>query len=186
MFKVFEFAKNQKNPRFMMERINDFLRKHDFVFVTQNENQRTGRIVLSILANELEEGEQSAVRCEIFRTNSSRILEDEINKFTSQDKICEEVTMITQTFSSNTVMSMLFFEKGSEYQEIQPDTEQVAEEDMPVMTDTPEETDDNEEEAEFIDGGDSVETSDEDSEIVEEGETVVAEDSQEDSEESQG
>ena len=155
MFRVFNFAKNQKNPIFMMNKINDFLREYEYSFSTQIENQKTGKISLSILGSKLNEGELSRIRCLVIRSQNSKDLEQKVEVLSSNPKVCKEIVMFTQSFSSNTTINMIFFEKGEEYTEVMLDDGQPKTSDeKPGSTESElsDNVDSNEEET-FIDEG---------------------------------
>lgn len=107
--KVFNWTKSGKSPVGMEEEINNFIKDKFLMQVVQNESPSTGRVTLSLfyLNGTKERKPNSEVR--VIRTQGHNNLQEEINK--ELHGIKKSILTVTQSFSANTIVSMIFYEK---------------------------------------------------------------------------
>ena len=106
--KIFNYNRSQKSPKHMEVEINAFLSQVVFKYAVQNEAPNTGRVMLSVLYEEISKKQKSNIQVSVVRSANIREAEENIDKVLKV--IDGKVTMMTQTFSANTIMTIIFHE----------------------------------------------------------------------------
>jgi len=114
--KILEFPRPKKKPEIIEEEINKILSKYNLFYAHQMENSDSGKIVVSLLLKDYDPKAESKIQVKVFRKNKMKEIEAEANKFMS--KKTTRVKFFSQSFSSNTVTSLVFHEVANKSKKI--------------------------------------------------------------------
>lgn len=113
--KTFVFNKIQKSPDAIEERLNEWLKGHEFKYATQNESVAKGKFVITVFANK----KKSSIRCKVFRNQLLDALDESVNEFLGE----HGMKFVTQTFVGSNIYTVLFYDaKSSTDEDDQPTT----------------------------------------------------------------
>ena len=107
--KVFNWIRSTKTPGLMEKEINDFINDKVFKYAVQNESSKNGRVMLTVFYDKASDKNKANCAATVLRTQGHTALEEQLNEVLSTVK--GSMIMTTQTFSNNTISTILFHGK---------------------------------------------------------------------------
>ena len=135
--KIIEIPRSKKKPEIIEGEVNKILSKYNLFYAHQMENDNTGKIVLTLILKNYDPKAKGIVQVKVFRKNKIKETEAEMNKFMS--KKATKVKFFTQSFSGNTITSLVFHEISKEKPtDPNPTTNENTQTDPPTTDNNPE------------------------------------------------
>ncbi len=110
--RIIKYTRNLKSPTRIQEELNGLLEQVHFKYIVQNESPSTGGVLLTILYEELEPNQKPNAEVKVIRAQSPTNTEDKLDHLLAN--LNEKVLIMTQSFSANTILTMIFHERKSE------------------------------------------------------------------------
>ena len=104
--KIIEFPRSKKKPNNIEDEINKILLKYNLFYAHQMENPDSGKIILTLILRPYKTGSKGVMQVKAFRNTRLKDTESQLNDFMSECKL----KFFSQSFSSNTVTSLVFHE----------------------------------------------------------------------------